>query len=159
AIYLLFNGGYTAGEGEALMRHELCAEAWRLVSLLTAYPGTATGEVHALAALIAFHHARAAARSADAGALILLAHQDRGQWDRALIARGFVHLEQATASEALTPLHIEAGIAAVHAAAPDFTATDWPMLAHYYGLLERLKPSPVVQLNAAIALAYAAGAA
>ena len=159
AIYLLFNGGYTSGEGEDLMRRELCAEALRLATLLTSYPATATGECHALAALICFHHARADARTDRDGAVILLPEQDRTLWDRALIARGFAHLQTAMASDALSPIHLEAAIASVHAAAPAFDATDWRLLSHYYGMLEELKPTPVVRLNAAIAYAHADGPA
>ena len=159
AIYLLFNGGYTTGEGEALMSRELCAEALRLATLLTTHPATATGECHALAALISFHHARADARASPGGELILLAEQDRGRWDRDLLANGFAHLQQAMASNVLTALHLEAGIASVHAAAPSFEATDWGTIAHYYGMLEELKPTPVVELNAAIACAYVEGPA
>lgn len=159
AIYLLFNGGYTSGEGEHLMRRELCAEALRLATMLTEHRATATGECHALAALICFHHARADARTDDHGALILLAEQDRRLWDRDLIARGFQHLQVATASDVLSPLHLEAAIASVHAAAPCFEQTDWRMLSHYYGALEDLKPTPIVRLNAAIAYAQADGPA
>jgi RNA polymerase sigma-70 factor (ECF subfamily) len=159
AVYLLFNGGYTSGDGEALMRRELCAEALRLASLLTEHPATATGECHALAALICFHHARADTRTGQEGALILLAEQDRTRWDRALIGRGFAHMQKATASDALSALHLEAAIASVHAAAPSFAQTDWALVSHYYAMLEELKPTPVVQLNAAIALAHAEGAA
>jgi RNA polymerase sigma-70 factor (ECF subfamily) len=155
AVYLLFNAGYTAGEGESLIARDLCAEALRLAQLLLEHPATATGEAFALAALICFHHARAAARIGDGGSLILLAEQDRRRWDHALIARGFGHLRRAMAGSALTPLHIEAGIASLHAAAPAFAATDWRAIAHYYEMLNELKPTPVVQLNCAIALAYA----
>lgn len=159
AIYLLFTGGYTAAEGERLMAHELCAEALRLATLLTEYPGTATGETHALAALICFHHARAAARTGEAGDLVLLAEQDRSRWDGALLARGFVHLRCAMSARQLSALHLEAGIAAVHASARSFPETDWKQLARYYDALIELKPTPVVQLNAAIARAYAEGPA
>ncbi len=159
AIYLLFNGGYTSDDGDALMRREFCAEALRLVTLLTGHPATATGECHALAALICFHHARADARTDERGAMILLADQDRAAWDRALIGRGVEHLRMSTDTEALTALHLEAAIAAVHAAAPSFAETDWAMLAHHYEALEQLKPTPVVRLNAAIALAFADGPA
>jgi RNA polymerase sigma-70 factor (ECF subfamily) len=158
AIYLLFNGGYTSGEGEALMTRELCAEGLRLATLLTGHPATATGECHALAALLSFHHARAEARMSEEGALILLAEQDRSRWDHALIARGFAHLKQAMSATSLTTLHLEAAIAAAHAAAPSFAATDWPTIAHHYRRLAELKPTPVVRLNAAIAEAYAEGA-
>jgi RNA polymerase sigma-70 factor, ECF subfamily len=159
AIYLLFNGGYTSDEGEALMRRELCAEALRLVTLLTQHRATAIGECHALAALICFHHARADARTDEHGAMILLAEQDRARWDRDLIGRGFEHLRKSTDTDALTPLHIEAAIASVHAAAASFAETDWGLIAHHYEALEEMKPTPVVRLNAAIALAYADGPA
>jgi RNA polymerase sigma-70 factor (ECF subfamily) len=159
AVYLLFTGGYTAGEGEALTTPELCAEALRLATLLTGHKATATAECHALAALICFHHARAAARSDEAGELILLADQDRSRWDRGLIARGYEHLGRAMSAAAPTWLHLEAGIAAVHAAAPSFAETDWGMIARYYAHLESLKPTPVVRLNAAIAAAQAEGTA
>lgn len=159
AIYLLFNGGYTSAEGQDLMRREFCAEALRLATLLTTHPATATGECHALAALICFHHARADARTDADGALILLPAQNRTRWDHDLIARGFAHLETAKTSEALTPIHLEAAIASVHAAAESFAATDWRLVSHYYDMLEELKPTPVVRLNAAIAHAHVDGPA
>jgi RNA polymerase sigma-70 factor (ECF subfamily) len=159
AIYLLFNGGYTAGEGEPLMTHELCVEGLRLATLLTGHPATATGETHALAALMSFHHARAAARTGPAGDLILLAEQDRSRWDAALITRGFEHLRAAMQAHELSALHLEAGIASVHAGARSFEETDWQQLARYYHTLLQLKPTPVVRLNAAIVTAYAADAA
>jgi RNA polymerase sigma-70 factor (ECF subfamily) len=157
AIYLLFNGGYTAAEGEPLMTLELCVEALRLVSLLAEHPATASGETHALAALLCFHHARAAARTGERGEVVLLAEQDRSRWDHALIARGFGHLERAMSAPALTALHLEAGIASVHAGARSFADTDWAALTNYYRSLLELKPTAVVQLNAAIACAYAEG--
>jgi RNA polymerase sigma-70 factor, ECF subfamily len=159
AIYLLFTGGYTAAEGERLMAQELCAEALRLGSLLAGYPATATGETHALVALMCFHHARAAARTGEAGGLVLLGEQDRSRWDRALLARGFVHLKGAMCARELSAMHLEAGIAAVHASAGSFEETDWKALARYYDALIELKPTAVVQLNAAIAHAYTEGPA
>lgn len=155
AIYLLFNGGYTAGEGAPLITEELCAEGLRLATLLTGHPATACGETHALAALMCFHHARAAARTGPAGDLILLPEQDRSRWDASLIARGFGHLAAAMGASTLSALHLEAGIASVHAAARSFGETDWPQLARYYETLLALKPTPVVRLNAAIVTAYA----
>ena len=159
AIYLLFNGGYTAGDGELLITGELCAEGLRLAMLLTGHAATASGETHALAALMCFHHARAAARTGPAGDLILLAGQDRSRWDGTLIARGFEHLCAAMTAPDVSALHLEAGIASVHAAARSFAETDWQQLARYYGMLLRLKPTPVVRLNAAIVTAYAVSAA
>jgi RNA polymerase sigma-70 factor (ECF subfamily) len=155
AIYLLFTGGYTAAEGEQLMTEQRCAEALRLVTLLSEHPGTSSGETHALAALICFHHARAAARTGAMGDAVLLAEQDRARWDATLLSRGFVHLQGAMAAPELTALHLEAGIAALHASAPSFAQTDWLALVHYYEALIELKPTPVVKLNAAIAQACA----
>jgi RNA polymerase sigma-70 factor, ECF subfamily len=155
AIYLLFNAGYTAGEGEALIAQELCAEGLRLATLLTEHSATATGEAQALAALICFHHARAAARTGSEGDLILLAEQDRSRWDAGLIARGFAHLRSAMSARELSALHLEAGIASVHAGARSFGETDWAALSRYYEALLELQPTPVVRLNAAIVSAFA----
>jgi RNA polymerase sigma-70 factor, ECF subfamily len=157
AIYLLFTGGYTAAEGERLMAEEHCTEALRLVTLLCEHPATTCGETHALAALICFHHARAPARTGAMGDVVLLAEQDRSRWDATLLARGFVHLRGAMQAQELSALHLEAGIAALHASAPSFAHTDWAALVHYYEALTALKPTPVVKLNAAIAHAYAQG--
>ena len=159
AIYLLFTGGYTAAEGERLMAEERCTEALRLVTLLCEHPGITGGETHALAALICFHHARAPARTGALGDVVLLAEQDRSRWDAALLSRGFAHLRAAMQAQKLTALHLEAGIAALHASAPSFAQTDWAGLVHYYRALIELKPTPVVKLNAAIAQAYAQGPA
>jgi RNA polymerase sigma-70 factor, ECF subfamily len=159
ALYQLFTGGYTAVEGEALLREEFCAEALRLTTLLSERGSTATGETHSLAALMCFHHARAAARTGEAGDLVLLAEQDRSRWSRPLLTRGFDHLRSAMSSAALTALHVEAGIAALHVSAASFAETDWSALSQQYEILLELKPTAVVRLNAAIAHAYAQGAA
>jgi len=157
AIYLLFTGGYTAGEGEDLIVAEFCVEALRLAELITRHPATATGEAHALSALLSFQHARASARIGNSGELLRLAEQDRSLWDRELIARGFAHLQEAMTARELSVYHVEAGAAAVHASAKDFDSTDWQQLAQYYAMLEELKPTAVVRLNAAVATAYAEG--
>jgi predicted RNA polymerase sigma factor len=157
AIYLLFTGGYTAGEGEDLIVAEFCVEALRLAELVTRHPATATGEAHALAALLSFQHARASARIGNSGELLRLAEQDRRLWDRDLIARGFAHLQDAMSARELSVYHVEAGAAAVHCSAKDFDSTDWQQLAQYYAMLEELKPTAVVRLNAAVATAYAEG--
>jgi predicted RNA polymerase sigma factor len=157
AVYLLFTGGYTAGEGEDLIVAEFCVEALRLAELITRHPATATGEAHALAALLSFQHARASARIGNSGELLRLAEQDRSLWDRELIARGFAHLQEAMTARELSVYHVEAGAAAVHASAKDFDSTDWQQLAQYYAMLEELKPTAVVRLNAAVATAYAEG--
>lgn len=155
AIYLLFNGGYTSRSGAALIVPELCAEALRLAELLTRHPRTATGEAFALAALIAFQHARLSARTDAEGGLILLQDQDRTLWDQDLIARGFAHFKRAREIARPTALHLEAATAATHAAAPSFADTDWRSLAHFYDVLADMKPTPIVRLNAAIAVAFA----
>ena len=159
AIYLLFTGGYTAAEGERLMAEERCAEALRLVTILCEHPGTATAETHALAALICLHHARTATRTGARGDIVLLAEQDRARWDATLLARGFGHLRRAMAATELTALHLEAGIAAVHASAPSFAQTDWVLITALYDELARLTPSPVVELNRAVAVSMAYGPA
>jgi predicted RNA polymerase sigma factor len=159
AIYLLFTGGYSACEGERLLQEELCADAVRLARLLAGHPATGTGETHALAALLCFQHARAASRTGDEGELLLLAEQDRSRWDPHLLARGFEHLQRATSAAELTALHLEAGIAALHAAARSFEETDWTGLCRHYETLIELKDTPVVRLNAAIARAHADGPA
>jgi RNA polymerase sigma-70 factor (ECF subfamily) len=157
AVYLLFTGGYTAGEGEDLIVAEFCVEALRLAELVTRHRATATGEAHALAALLSFQHARASARIGNSGELLRLAEQDRRLWSSDLIARGFAHLQQAMISRELSVYHVEAGAAAVHASARDFESTDWQQLAQFYAMLEELKPTPVVRLNAAVASAYGEG--
>lgn len=102
---------------------------------------------------------RAGARVSGEGELILLADQDRARWDGALIARGLDHLQKAMTANALTAIHVEAGIASLHATAASFEATDWGAVANYYAMLEELKPSAVVRLNGAIATAFAEGPA
>jgi RNA polymerase sigma-70 factor (ECF subfamily) len=159
AIYLMFNEGYSAHAGPTAVRAELCHEAIRLVELLAASPVTDRPDVHALLALLCFQASRLPARSADDGALILLAEQDRGRWDRSLIARGFRALERAATGETLTAYHLEAGIAAAHAAAPRFGDTDWRGILDLYDQLMTVNPSPVVALNRSVALAEVEGPA
>jgi RNA polymerase sigma-70 factor (ECF subfamily) len=159
AVYLLFNEGYSAHAGPTAVRAELCREAIRLADLLTASPLTERPDAHALLALLCFQASRLPARSDDDGALILLAEQDRHRWDRDLIARGFRALERAAAGETLTTYHLEAGIAAAHAAAPSFAATDWRGILDLYDQLLDLHPSPVVALNRAVAVAEVRGPA
>jgi RNA polymerase sigma-70 factor (ECF subfamily) len=157
-IYLLFNEGYSASDGDLLIRQELCEEALRLAELVAWHPVAQTKEAHALAALILFQHARHRARVAADGTPILLEAQDRMLWDRAMIARGFQHLSAAANATALTALHLEAGIASVHAAAGSWERTDWRALVGYYDALAEVQPSPVVAVNRAIALAMCDGA-
>jgi RNA polymerase sigma-70 factor (ECF subfamily) len=158
-IYLLFNEGYAASGGMLLVRVEICAEALRLCRVLLAHPPTATPEAHALCALMLFQHARHRARVSDDGEAIPLEFQDRRLWDRAMIAEGFRQLTLAMAGERLTRVHLEAGIASVHAAAPHFDDTDWAQLGRYYDALLEVAPSPVVEVNRAIAVSMQRGPA
>jgi RNA polymerase sigma-70 factor (ECF subfamily) len=158
-IYLQFNEGYAASDGDRLIREDICAEALRLADLVAWHKVASSPEAHALTALILFQHARRRARVAEDGTPVLLEDQDRRLWDRAMIARGFQHLSAARNDALLTRLHIEAGIASIHAAAPSWRETAWASLIAYYDTLNEISPSPVVAINRAIALAMARGAA
>jgi RNA polymerase sigma-70 factor (ECF subfamily) len=155
AIYLLFSEGYNASEGDALLRGELAREALRLVTLLSRVPELADPAVDALAALILLHAARFEARQGDDGTLILLAEQDRTRWDEAMIQRGIEHLARAAESDTPTRYHLEAAIAAEHARAPSFEATNWRGIVDLYDGLMVLAPTLVVRTNRAIALTLA----
>jgi RNA polymerase sigma-70 factor (ECF subfamily) len=156
-LYLLFNEGYSPGEGERVIRADICAEAVRLAEAVAAHPVIAAPECHALAALLLLQGARLEAREDKDGDLLLLEHQDRSTWNRVWIARGFGHLEQAMGGDRLTSYHLEAGIAACHAAARSWEATDWPTIVDYYDRLLALEPSPVTALNRAVAVAMVEG--
>jgi RNA polymerase sigma-70 factor (ECF subfamily) len=157
-IYLMFNEGYSASDGDRLIREDVCAEALRLAELVAWHPVASSPEAHALAALILFQHARRRARVAPDGTPVLLEDQDRRLWDHAMIARGFQHLSASRNERLMTALHLEAGIASVHAAAASWGATDWASLVSYYDTLNEIAPSPVVAINRAIALAMTRGA-
>lgn len=159
ALYLLFNEGYKASAGDALLREDLCREAIRLAGLLVGHPVGDTPRAHALLALMLFNAARFPTRVDEQGELLRLDSQDRRKWDAALIDRGLRHLMAAARGDALSEYHVQAGIAACHCLAPDAASTDWArILAHYDDLL-RLKPSPVVALNRAVAVANLRGPA
>ena len=153
-LYLIFNEGYLVSAGEAPIRRELCAEAIRLarvvVELLPDEP-----EARGLLALLLLHDARREARLAADGSLVLLEEQDRTRWDAAAIAEGSAHLAQALAAGRPGPYQVQAAIAAAHDQASTAAATDWPRIAALYARLARLTPSPVVELNRAVALAMA----
>lgn len=158
-VYLMFNEGYSAHEGEELVRADMCAEAVRLAELLAAHPATATPRANALAALLLFQAARLGARRDAAGEMLLLAEQDRSLWDRAMILRGLERMRRSADGSEVSDYHLEAEIASCHALAPSFDETDWPRVLSCYDALERLKPSPVVALNRVVALARVRGAA
>ena len=159
ALYLLFNEGYHGASVQSAVRAELCQEALRLTALLLDNPVTATAATHALAALFNFLEARRSQRLDAAGNLILLVDQDRSRWDPALIAEGERQLDLSAVGSELTPYHVEAAIASVHAAARGIEATDWSAIVSLYETLMQLQPSPVVALNRAVAVAQRDGPA
>ena len=156
-IYLMFNEGYSASDGDRLVREDLCEEALRLAETIAWHRVAASPEAHALAALISFQHARRRARVAGDGRPVLLEEQDRRLWDAAMIARGFLHLRASLNDRTLTTYHLEAGIASVHAAATSWSETDWASLLSYYDGLMEIAPSPVVAINRAIAVSMNRG--
>ncbi len=158
-VYLVFNEGYTATSGGDWMRPELCNEALRLARMLAGLaPDEA--EVHGLLALLEIQASRTAARTDAQGDPVLLGEQDRSRWDRLLIRRGLAALAraQALASNA-GPYQLQAAIAACHARAPVPADTDWAHMAGLYAQLMRVAPSPVVELNRAVAVSMAQGPA
>ncbi len=163
ALYLLFNEGYHATAGEAAIRGDLCREAMRLTGLLADHPATGVSSTHELLALMCLHAARLPARVDGEGRLLIMAEQDRTKWDQALIARGGEALARAAeapgAEAGTSPFQIEAAIAAVHAFAPSYAATDWQKIVALYDALFALRPTPVVALSRAIAVGEAAGPA
>ena len=157
SLYLLFNEGYKASSGEKLVREEICQEAIRLTTLLAQHPAGNKPKTHALAALMLLNAARFPARSDADGNLLRLKEQDRSLWDKALIARGMFHLTQSAAGDVVSEYHLEAGIAACHAAAKDYESTDWGQILGLYDRLLKLTNSPVIALNRAVALANVRG--
>ncbi len=157
-LYLLFNEGYKASQGDHLLRADLCAEAIRLGELLVSQPVGRQPETHALLALMYFNHARFTERLNQAGELQVLAAQDRSRWEKQSLAAGARHLSASTAGEVVTRLHLEAGIAACHTLAPDEASTNWWRIRELYDQLLALDPSPIVALNRAVAIARCAGA-
>src|SRR5256714_7087249 len=158
-VYLVFNEGYSATAGEDWMRPALCEEALRLGRIL-AELAPKEPEVHGLVGLMEIQASRAAARIGPSGEPILLLDQNRARWDQLLIRRGLAALERAEAlGGALGPYALQAAIAACHARARTPEQTDWARIAALYGALAQLMPSPVVELNRAVALSMAFGPA
>jgi RNA polymerase sigma-70 factor (ECF subfamily) len=156
-VYFMFNEGYAAHEGEALIRQDLCLEALRLGRLVAA-SSIAEPRVDALVALMALHAARLPARVDESGDLVLLERQDRGQWDQQLIALGFHHFDRSMAGDEVTEYHVQAAIAATHARAGGPEGIDWPVILELYDQLLAINASPVVALNRAVAVAKVRGA-
>ncbi|UOZ10334.1 RNA polymerase sigma factor [Amycolatopsis sp. WQ 127309] len=155
-LYLLFNEGYSASAGADLVRQALTAEAIRLARVVLRLLPDAP-EAGGLLALMLFHDARRATRTDDDGDLITLAEQDRARWDRALIDEGVAVLDEALALGRPGPYQLQAAIAACHATASHAADTDWARIARLYELVAKLNPSPVVELNRAVAVAMADG--
>ncbi len=156
-IYLVFNEGYAASSGASLTRHDLSGEAIRLGRLVVEL--LPEPEVRGLLALMLLHESRRPARTSASGELVLLDEQDRSLWNRDLIAEGTRLVEQALSVRGVGPYAIQAAIAAVHAQAPDAAATDWDEIVGLYDVLARVDPSPVIELNRAVAIAMRDGPA
>ena len=154
-LYLVFNQGYDEARGEAEVRRALTAEAIRLTRVLVRLMPDEP-EPRGLLALMLLLEARRATRT-DEGVLVTLEHQDRSRWDQALIAEGVATLDSALAMRRAGPYQLQAAIAACHATASDTESTDWPQIVSLYTDLARLAPSPVVDLNRAVAVAMADG--
>jgi len=157
ALYLLFNEGYHGASPESAVRAELCQEAMRLTAMLLKHPLGTTPATYALAALMCLDAARLPARVDTSGNLNSLFDQDRSRWDRELVADGLRLLDLAATGSELTEYHVEAAIASVHARALRAENTDWKAIVSLYDTLMTIRPSPVVALNRAIAVAQSEG--
>jgi RNA polymerase sigma factor (sigma-70 family) len=156
-LYLLFNEGYKASAGDRLVRVELCEEAVRLMKLVVAHDAGNTPRAHALLALMLLTAARFPARLGEHGDLLRLDDQDRSKWSQPLISEGLVHLAAAAQGTEITEYHLQAGIAAIHCMAPDYASTDWQRILRHYDELARMKSSPIIELNRAVAIAHVHG--
>jgi RNA polymerase sigma-70 factor (ECF subfamily) len=154
----VFSEGYNPTDDDAALDAGLCNEALRLVRLLTEAERTGVPSAFALRALLCFHASRVPARLADDGSLLLTAEQDRARWDGVLMAEGFQCLEAAGTGTELSRFHLEAAIAACHATASSYAATDWPRIVELYDMLRERAPSLVVDVNRALAVAMRSGA-
>ena len=157
ALYLLFNEGYHGASPESAVRAELCKESMRLAALLREHPLASTPATHALSSLMCFHAARLPARVDASGDLRSLFEQDRSRWDANLVAEGQRLLDHSASGPELTEYHLEAAIAWVHTTAHGAEDTDWELVVSLYDKLMAIRPSPVVALNRAIAIAQHEG--
>ena len=154
-VYLVFNEGYAASSGAQLTRHDVTGEAIRLGRLLVEL--LPEPEAMGLLALMLLHDSRRATRAGEDGELVLLADQDRSRWDHAQIREGIAWVERALGTRRIGPYALQAAIAAVHAQAPSAEATDWAEIVALYDVLLRLEPTPIVELNRAVAVAMRDG--
>jgi RNA polymerase sigma-70 factor, ECF subfamily len=154
-VYLVFNEGYAASSGATLTRHDVSAEAIRLGRLLVEL--LPEPEAIGLLALMLLHDSRRATRTTPEGDLVLLEDQDRSRWNRAQIAEGAALVERALGSRRFGPYTLQAAISAVHAQAPSAAETDWAQIVGLYDVLLRVEPSPIVELNRAVAVAMRSG--
>ena len=157
-LYQLFTEGYATTAGEAGIDQALCDESLRLARLLTDDERWTAPAAEALRALFCFHVARSSARRADDGSLLLLHEQDRSRWERALLDEGFAYLARSARGDEISRFHLEAGIAGCHAKAGSYATTDWAQIVQLYDLLREASPSPVVDVNRALAIAMLRGA-
>jgi RNA polymerase sigma factor (sigma-70 family) len=156
-LYLLFNEGYSASDGDSAIRTDLCEEAARLCYLLCSHDRFSTPSTNALMALMLFHGARLDARLDRHGAILLMEDQDRGQWDQRLICRAQEFLDKSARGIVISPFHLEAAIACHHCTAGSFAETDWPAILKLYDALLTIHRSPVYLLNRAIVVAQIDG--
>ena len=158
-IYLLFNEGYHTTEGDALIKHELCAEALRLADLLLENPLLRKPAVHGLMSLMLFQASRFGARTGPQGQVLTLEEQDRSRWNGTLIAQGSDHLSKATAFGQQDDYTLQAAMAGLHALSPSFEATPWADLLVLYNVQVARNPSPVIRLNRAVVVQRVQGPA
>lgn len=159
-LYLVFNEGYNAHAGDALIRQDFCDEAIRLTSLFLSGAFSASPKlpsIKALLALMLLHSSRIPARIDAEGNLITLAEQDRARWDQSRIAMGLQYLGESAIGEELSLYHLQAHIAACHAVAPSYEESDWPRILSYYDRLLNLSSNPVIALNRAVAISMVNG--
>ncbi|MBS1600761.1 MAG: hypothetical protein JST75_21255 [Bacteroidetes bacterium] len=159
SIYLLFNAGYNSSVADQLIRKDLMAEAMMLGKLLAENRHTKLPEVFALMALMCFHAARIESRLTPEGEIVLLSYQDRRKWDYDLIHLGNCYLSDAAFGDEISPYHIEAAIAFEHCAAKVFDQTNWKKILELYEWLSKISPSPVTDLNRAVAIMQVYGSA
>lgn len=159
AIYLLFNEGYSASTGNDVIRFELCEEAIRLSEIMESHDLLKNkSTVHAVLSLMYLNASRFRSRTDDRGNILTMAEQDRSQWDRSLMQKGFYYLERSALHGSLSIYHILAAISAHHCAAKTFESTDWSSILSLYNNLTKIDPSPVVLLNRAIVISKVSSA-